>query len=554
MSNRSLVWLLFIALILGGTAAGLYMNGTSAAGQNSSGIAPQATDDMSSMDHSAHGTSTNVTEEETSVPSSTPTAIEPTPTSTVTPGPENTIAPSSEPAALEPKEGQPVKGFSLTAMNRTLTIAEGITLPLWTFNGTVPGQEIRVTQGDFVVVTLKNELEEPISIHWHGYPVTSEADGVPGVTQEAVNPGETFTYRFSADIPGTYWYHSHQESSKQVDKGLYGALIVEPKSKPKPDQDVTLLLDEWMEEQETSSHSVHGSTSQAMSEEEMMATMYNIYTVNGKSGSLIDPLTTKVGDTIRLRLINAGYRSHAIHIPGEFKVVSSDGQDIAEPGVLNNQMVTVAPGERYDIEMTIKTNEDFTLDAHDNNLYNDQLVIPVKVAGSNGVTSKIQHENIPVFNLLKYGKQVNTDLRTVSSFAVEYTAILNSKMNGNEQQYTINDQVFKDLPALQVKTGEYVKLTLQNDDIVDHPIHIHGHFAQVIERNGELVSGTIMKDTVLVKPGEKVVLVFKADNPGNWLIHCHELHHAAGGMVQKLIYTDYKSTYTPSSSEGNKPE
>ncbi|CAM4320472.1 multicopper oxidase domain-containing protein [Paenibacillus typhae] len=554
MSNRSLVWLLFIALILGGTAAGLYMNGTSAVGQSSTGMAPQATDDMSSMDHSAHGTSTNVTEEETPVPSSTPTAIVPTPTSPVTPGPENTTAPSSEPTALEPKEGQPVKGFSLTAMNRTLTIAEGITLPLWTFNGTVPGQEIRVTQGDFVVVTLKNELEEPVSIHWHGYPVTSEADGVPGVTQEAVNPGETFTYRFSADIPGTYWYHSHQESSKQVDKGLYGALIVEPKSEPKPDQDVTLLLDEWMEEQETSSHSAHGSSSQAMSEEEMMATMYNIYTVNGKSGSLIDPLTTKVGDTVRLRLINAGYRSHAIHIPGEFKVVSSDGQDIAEPGVLNNQMVTVAPGERYDIEMTIKTKEDFTLDAHDNNLYNDQLVIPVKVAGSNGVTSKIQHENIPVFNLLQYGKQVNTDLRTVSSFAVEYTAILNSKMNGNEQQYTINDQVFKDLPSLQVKTGDYVKLTLQNDDTVDHPIHIHGHFAQVIERNGELVRGTIMKDTVLVKPGEKVVLVFKADNPGNWLIHCHELHHAAGGMVQKLIYTDYKSAYTPGSSEGNKPE
>lgn len=551
MSNRKLIWLLFIALILGPIATGLYLNEPSAASQNSSGTTPQAMEDMSSMDHSAHGTTKDATAEETPAPAVDEPS--PTPQAIPAPTPETASSPSSETVVLEPRAGQPVKGFSLTAMKRDLKIAEGVTLPLWTFNGTVPGQEIRVTQGDFVVVTLKNELDEPISIHWHGYPVTSDADGVPGVTQEAVNPGETYTYRFSADVPGTYWYHSHQESSKQVDKGLYGALIVEPKSSPKPDQDVTLVLDEWMGDQ-TSSHSAHGSSSPTMSEEEMMATMYNIYTVNGKSGSLIDPLTTKVGDTIRIRLINAGYRSHAIHIPGEFKVVSSDGQDIVEPALLNNQMVTVAPGERYDIEMTIKAKQDFTLDAHDNNLYNDQLVIPVKVEGSDGVTSKIQHENIPVFDLLQYGKMANTDLRTIHSFALEYTAILNSKMSGNEQQYTINGQVFKDLPALQVKTGDYVKLTLQNDDTVDHPIHIHGHFAQVIERNGEPVNGTIMKDTVLVKPGEKIVLVFKANNPGNWLIHCHELHHAAGGMVQKLTYSDYQSNYTPSSTEGNKPE
>lgn len=576
MSTKGLIWLFIFAMIIGGTAAGIYYSQASASSTSSSAMDGMNMEDTSTVDEHLNHDASNTGASENDMMSEATPEPSPSPEADATTSQEvssnsndtlNGANPSDELINLQPKPGQPVKGFNLTAMESNLQIAEGVTLPVWTYNGTVPGQEIRVTQGDFVRVTIKNDLKVPVTIHWHGYPVSSETDGVPGVSQDAVLPGETFTYSFSADVAGTYWYHSHQESSEQVDKGLYGALIVEPKDAARPDKDYTLLLDEWINPEDASN--TQGTTGMAgmegmagmadttsISDEEMMSSMYNLYTVNGKSGAMITPLEAKVGDTVRLRLINAGYRSHAIHIPGEFKVVSTDGQDIEEPTTLQNQLVTVAPGERYDIEFKVSSPEDFTIDAHDNNKYNDQLVIPFKVAGSNGKVKAVQHTDLTGFDLFSYGKPAaKAGAAPAETYALEYTAVLNSKMSGDQQVYTINDKVFSELPALQVKTGDNVKITFINDGEVDHPMHVHGHFFRVLEKNGVKVNSTLMKDTVLVKPGEKIVITFKADNPGSWMIHCHELHHAAAGMAQQLVYSDFVSSYTPDPSKAdNKPE
>ncbi|MNC06589.1 Copper resistance protein A precursor [compost metagenome] len=572
MSNKRLIWLFIIAVIIGGTAAGIYISDTSASSTGSNAMDGMNMEDTSTpnehMNHQAANSSnleSDTMSEEIPKPSPSPEADSTTSQEANSSSNHTLNVPNqtTERLQVQPKSGQPVKGFNLTAMESNLEIANGVTLPVWTYNGTVPGQEIRVTQGDFVQVTLKNELKVPVTIHWHGYPVSSETDGVPGVSQDAVGPGETFTYSFSADVAGTYWYHSHQESSEQVDKGLYGALIVEAKDAAKPDKDYTLVLDEWINPEDglnaqgTSMEGMPGMAGMTnMSDEEMMSTLYNIYTVNGKSGALIKSLEAKVGDTVRLRLINAGYRSHAIHIPGEFKVVSTDGQDINEPAVLQNQLVTVAPGERYDIEFIVRSPEDFTIEAHDDNKYNGQLVIPVKVEGSNGKEMPVQHTNLTSFDLFTYGKPAaETATAAAEKYALEYTAVLNSKMSGDQQVYTINDRVFSELPTLQVKTGDNVKITFVNDGEVDHPMHVHGHFFRVLEKNGEKVNSAILKDTVLVKPGEKIVVSFTADNPGNWMIHCHELHHASAGMAQQLVYSDFVSSYTPGTSTAdNKPE
>lgn len=115
----------------------------------------------------------------------------------------------------------------------------------WTYNGTLPGQEIRVNEGDHVRIVLKNSLSEPTALHLHGLPVPNEMDGVPGVTQNAVLPGEEFVYEFVADTPGTYWYHSHQKGAEQVGKGLYGAFIVEPKDQKDVTLDQMIIIDEW---------------------------------------------------------------------------------------------------------------------------------------------------------------------------------------------------------------------------------------------------------------------------------------------------------------------
>ncbi|MBK8050265.1 MAG: multicopper oxidase domain-containing protein [Anaerolineales bacterium] len=117
----------------------------------------------------------------------------------------------------------------------------------WTYNGSVPGPMIRVTEGDKVRVVLKNELPEPTTIHWHGVTVPNSMDGVPGMTQEAVKPGESFTYEFTAQPAGTYWYHPHANSDQQIGIGLYAPLLIEPKAEAASvaDVDVTMMLGEW---------------------------------------------------------------------------------------------------------------------------------------------------------------------------------------------------------------------------------------------------------------------------------------------------------------------
>jgi FtsP/CotA-like multicopper oxidase with cupredoxin domain len=142
-----------------------------------------------------------------------------------------------------------VKSFDLTAQEKEWEISEGKIVNAWTYNGTVPGEPLRVKEGDFVKVNLKNELNVPVTIHWHGVLLPNKMDGIPGLTQDAVQPGESFTYEFIANDAGTYWYHSHQQSSKQVDKGLYGSLVIEEKEK-EYEKDEFFILDEWAVDQD----------------------------------------------------------------------------------------------------------------------------------------------------------------------------------------------------------------------------------------------------------------------------------------------------------------
>lgn len=464
---------------------------------------------------------------------------------------------------VKPAAGQPVKKFDLIALESSLQIKEGINIPVWTYNGTVPGTEIRVTQGDFVQVKVKNLLSNPVTIHWHGYPLNSAMDGVPGLNQDAIKPGESFTYEFSADVPGTYWYHSHQEGAEQVDKGLYGALIVEPKDKEKPDKDFTLILDEWMGNSDgmagmnESNNTAQNAEEASAKEEEDMSTMYDIYTVNGKSGKLIEPLNVNKGDTVRLRYINSGYRSHGIHIPGtDIKVVSTDGQDINGAQEIKDNIINISPGERYDIEFKVNSSDNFYIDFHDNNKFNDQIKIPVNIIGGSGKYIEENNLSLQQFDLANYGIPLSTAYTLNQSYDKDYNIDLGVGLKEGALQYTINGEIFSELPALKLKKDDTVKITYNNKSNVDHPMHLHGHFFQVIAKNGEPVKGAqMMKDTLLIKPNESYTIAFKADNPGNWVQHCHELHHAAAGMMQKVEYEDFQSNYTPNPKDTfNKPE
>ncbi|WNF20890.1 multicopper oxidase family protein [Mesobacillus jeotgali] len=467
-------------------------------------------------------------------------------------------------------------------------LSEDVSVKALTFNGSVPGSQIRVKQGEKLKINLKNELNEPISIHWHGITVPNEMDGIPGVTQNAVQPGESFTYEFTPEDPGTYMYHTHQNAVEQMDKGLYGSFIVEPNDKSY-DRDYTLMLDEWMSKPEEAESSMEGMDHGNMdsdedsdketdsggmdhgdmgsNENESMDGMeemghdmsaYDIFTINGKSGNSIEPLKVKEGEKVRIRLVNVGYMSHKIHLHGhDFKVAAIDGQELNKPKELKDQVISIAPGERYDIEFTANNPGEWFIECHGD------------MEGSSGMNTKIQYENstdsadksnksedLPEFSYMNYGGSEKGEFSLDQKYDIEYKMDLNTTMDGNEMAYTINGKTFPETDSINVEEGDLVKVTLTNNSMMDdHPMHLHGHFFQVLSKNGKPVEGApIMKDTINLKPGDEYVVAFKADNPGNWLFHCHDLHHATAGMVNMVKYDGFKVNFIPDPDANNKPE
>lgn len=240
------------------------------------------------------------------------------------------------------REENGIKVFELTTRLVRWQILPGVEVTAMTYNGTVPGPEIRMTQGDQVRVVLKNELPYPTTIHWHGILVPNAMDGVPDMTQAPVPPGGSFTYEFTAEPAGTYWYHSHVQTDAQVLTGLYAPFIIDPVSLsgPQPDVDVTLMLSEW--------RVIGGQTFPAMP---MSGMDPNYFTMNGKAFPAVEPLKVKLGQRVRLRFVAAGQFVHPMHLHGpHFKIVATDGYPVPEAAQLTKDTVSVAPGERYDVE------------------------------------------------------------------------------------------------------------------------------------------------------------------------------------------------------------
>jgi len=261
---------------------------------------------------------------------------------------------ASDQKPLQPMLMNGAKHFTLTAEPVRWEYQKGKSIVAWAFNGQVPGPEIRVTEGDKVMVTLNNKLPKGTTIHWHGLDVPNNMDGVPGVTQDAVKAGESFTYEFTATPAGTRFYHTHGstmgDEAQQSDMGLSGSFIVEPKGYQKPDKEYTVVLDDWQKGE--------GSFNTAMTDMNMdgmaMNMDYNLFTINGLAFPDTKNLDVKKGDKVRIRLINASASTtHPIHLHGQqFKITATDGNTVPEGAQLTRNVVTLNPGETYDIEFT----------------------------------------------------------------------------------------------------------------------------------------------------------------------------------------------------------
>lgn len=225
------------------------------------------------------------------------------------------------------------KEFTLVAEPHIWNPIKGVVAKAWTFNGQVAGPTIRVTEGDKVKINLVNKLSEPTTIHWHGLHLPNDMDGVPDVTQSAVQPGQSFTYEFTASHPGTFMYHSHYDDMKQVGSGLYGAFIIDPKnpgSETKYNHDYTMILSGF-------------HVNSTMEDEE------DYFTIDGRSYPDTPPMVVKKDETVRIRLINIDPTEyHTMHLHGmDFQVIAKDGHPSSNSQEMNT--LSIGPGETYDI-------------------------------------------------------------------------------------------------------------------------------------------------------------------------------------------------------------
>ena len=244
---------------------------------------------------------------------------------------------------LEPKVVDGVKVFTLTAEPVQWEFVPGKTVTAWGYNGQVPGPEIWVNEGDKVRVEFTNKLPVPTTIHWHGIGVPNEMDGVPGMTQDPIEAGKSFNYVFDAKPSGTFWYHSHFDSARQLDMGLSGAFVIKGKTEPKYDKDFIQLVDEWIRLPdgrngwEGVGHAGHNPGE------------YNWFTINGKSFPATENMVVKQGERVRVRVVNVGYQAHPMHLHGKrMLVVAKDGAPLPAP--YQADTVLVGSGERYDFE------------------------------------------------------------------------------------------------------------------------------------------------------------------------------------------------------------
>ncbi|WP_028608448.1 multicopper oxidase family protein [Paenibacillus harenae] len=425
-----------------------------------------------------------------------------------------------------PRTGEPDRQFTITAQHMTLKLSSGKEIEAWTYNGQIPGEELRMKEGELVEVTLINkDIEDGVTLHWHGLDVPNAEDGVAGATQNAVMPGETYTYRFIAEQVGTFWYHSHQHSKEAVRKGLFGSLIVEP-AEPQalPLEDITVITHNW--------------------EGAGMAIGAN---------DTLQRRTIAPGTAVKLRLINTDdWVRQRYELTGTpFKVTAIDGTDLNGPTALENQSLDLLTGGRYDISFIMPDHPVMLRVGRD-----DKLGILMSPDGSGEVP---EFPAATTFDPTHYGTPAETPFDADSAFDREFTMVLDNRFafyNGSFAAYdTINGAVFPNTPMFVVKEGELVKTTIVNRSAVEHPMHLHGHHMLVLSRNGERVTGSPWwSDTLDVAPGEVYEVAFLADNPGVWMDHCHNLVHAAAGMTMHLMYEGVTSPFEIGTDTRNHPE
>jgi FtsP/CotA-like multicopper oxidase with cupredoxin domain len=423
------------------------------------------------------------------------------------------------------KQESKIVAYNLTASEFNWEIKPGKKITAWGFNNQVPGPVLRAKKGDTLVVTVKNKLPEPTIVHWHGIRLPAVMDGTAEV-QQLIMPGESFEYRFTVPDAGTFWYHSHQNETVQMEKGMYGGIIVEDETDPLADKERLLMIDD-MNLTLNNEFKKHGIISQWIERHDGREGTTNL--INGKED---ETLVMHAGQTERWRIVNAASaRYFKLSLDGRpFTVIATDGGLLEFPRTETELLIT--PGERFDIMVgPFKEGEQFSISSLPYNRVTmlkakHQQYAVVKVAEPKEsvafIPEKLREipllapQHTPANRTIKLS--VDPSLKHIIDFTV------NKKMHGTDAPVMVGD--------LQV-------WEVSNTSLMDHPYHLHGFFFQVLEENGKAPAYRAWKDTYNLKPRTTIKIAWMPDNrPGIWMHHCHIIEHHAAGMMANFEVID----------------
>lgn len=419
-----------------------------------------------------------------------------------------------------------------------------LALPVWAYEGRVPGPLLRFSRGDRAKLWAVNGLDEATSIHWHGLRVPNRMDGAAPLTQPPIEPGAAFEYVFDLKDAGTYWYHTHMRGWNQQDRGLYGALIVDEDTPPEVDRDLLLVLDDWLVEPDGTIRDARFGNMHDWAHAGRLGTLT---TVNSTSEPGI-PVTP--GERLRLRLVNvANAQVFSLAFAGHDPWLVAEDGDPVRPRRLGGDGIVLGPGQRADVILDAAAEPGSSHAIRAVTLSGEGAIARLDYAREAGPTRGLA--NAPVAPLegnlrrepdLAGARRLRLDMEGGAMGSLG-RGLFQGRMMGfrelaaNRRVWAFNG-IAGDMrePLARLGVGETAVLEIVNDTRWPHSIHLHGMHFRILSPNGGALGGGF-RDTVTMGPMDRAEIAFVAEAPGKWMLHCHMIEHQAGGMMTWLDVT-----------------
>lgn len=417
---------------------------------------------------------------------------------------------------------------------------------VWAYDATVPGPVLRLRQGEPARIVVENRLAQETTVHWHGIRLPIAMDGVPGLSQAPIKPGERFTYEFTPPDAGTFWYHPHANSLEQLGRGLAGVLIVEEPVPVAVDRDILWMLSDWRLNPDGQIAAGFGNHMEAA----MSGRIGNRVTMNG---TVPDDQPVRAGERVRLRLVNGSLaRLMALRFEGHRPVVVAiDGQP-CDPHEPEAGRVLLGPAMRIDVMLDMQ-GEPGRRYAVTDDFYDGLRYTLTRLAYTEG--APVRAHPLDAAFRLPQNPLPEPDLTTAERHEITLQGGMmgGGKLSGvggmmgmatpgmdgqaawaiDGMSMTGDGQVGMP-PLFTIQRGRSVVLTIRNETAWWHPMHFHGHSLKVLTRNGSPVPYSQWNDTILFAPKDTVECAFVADNPGDWMLHCHVMDHQTAGLMTVL--------------------